>query len=117
MLKEAILELRDEVLALAEENEQRTMQKCAQTLMAATGLKMLQSRMEKTALSKELLERAAVSARKRGHALAAKVVGPGGKLKGTAYERMLDSNEAVKKLLQSKKFERASEAKHIPGEG
>jgi hypothetical protein len=47
-LKDAVLALREEVLLAAEENEKRTMQKCAQTLMAATGLKMLASRMTKT---------------------------------------------------------------------
>ena len=58
MLKEAILKLREDVLVAAQENEQRTMQKCAQTLMAATGLKMLQGRMEKTALSPKKLRQA-----------------------------------------------------------
>lgn len=57
-MKEAVLALREEVLLAAEANDKRTMQKCAQTLLAATGLKMLASRMEKTAISSKLLRRA-----------------------------------------------------------
>ena len=48
MLKAEILALQEELVKLAADNEERTMQKCAQVLVAASGLKMLRNRIEKT---------------------------------------------------------------------
>ena len=109
-LKDAVLALREDVLLAAEANEQRTMQKCAQTLMAATALKMLASRMEKTAISAEKLVQASSSARKR-----AGVANRLSKsLKSPHAQEVLD--EVVdKRLIQEKKFLAAANKKNPSG--
>jgi len=48
VLKAEIIALQAELVKLAEENEANTMQKCAQILVAASGLKLLKNRLEKT---------------------------------------------------------------------
>jgi len=47
-IKTAVLAIRDECLEMAKEQEEKTQQKCAQVLLAASGLTMLRSKMSKT---------------------------------------------------------------------
>lgn len=47
-LREQVEELHAELLKLAEEQEQRTHEKCAELLLAAGGLKMLENKLLKS---------------------------------------------------------------------
>lgn len=53
LLKIAVLDIRDECLKLAEEQETKKQQKCAQVLLAASGLTMLRSKMRETPVGED----------------------------------------------------------------
>jgi len=54
-MRDAILKARNEMIKLASENEQRVHEKCAQVVLAASGLSLLQKKMTPT-LNKQATE-------------------------------------------------------------
>lgn len=48
MIKEAALQIKDECIKAQEELDKRTQQKCAQVILAASGLTLLKSKMNLT---------------------------------------------------------------------